>query len=238
MSWSFSVARWSNRLGPLVLALAVVGGVLLAAPQVLPAPRGGSCKVQKPQRFLQRRHYVKNGMLDGRAHNKALAYRVRHYGHVPGMGLEKLNSVAAASQAISTTFFDKPLTVHKKIVPALACVEDRIRSRCTSSDSRYEPRHVGGLRTENTIRGGEISNHLFGIAVDIDPERNPCCHCVKKWQSNPKCKKPSKSPFDRADLPRCWVEAFERYGFHWLGRDQLEDTMHFEFLGDPDKLTR
>ncbi|QUS47068.1 hypothetical protein F1331_25700 [Salmonella enterica subsp. enterica serovar Dessau] len=25
-------------------------------------------------------------------------------------------------------------------------------------------------------------------------------------------------------------------GFYWLGHDVLQDTMHFEFLGDPDKV--
>ena len=36
-------------------------------------------------------------------------------------------------------------------------------------------------------------------------------------------------------LPKCWIDAFEHYGFYWLGRDpDLRDTMHFEFLGDPE----
>ena len=26
------------------------------------------------------------------------------------------------------------------------------------------------------------------------------------------------------------------YGFYWLGHDALEDTMHFEFLGDPEQI--
>jgi hypothetical protein len=40
------------------------------------------------------------------------------------------------------------------------------------------------------------------------------------------------------ELPRCWIDTFERYGFHWLGHDKLEDTMHFEFLGDPGRIIR
>jgi hypothetical protein len=32
------------------------------------------------------------------------------------------------------------------------------------------------------------------------------------------------------------VQAFERFGFYWLGHDALQDTMHFEFLGDPDRI--
>ena len=34
------------------------------------------------------------------------------------------------------------------------------------------------------------------------------------------------------------MHAFERYGFYWLGHDVLMDTMHYEFLGDPDKIRR
>jgi hypothetical protein len=37
-------------------------------------------------------------------------------------------------------------------------------------------------------------------------------------------------------MPACWVSAFEQYGFYWLGHDELKDTMHFEFLGDPNKV--
>ena len=38
-------------------------------------------------------------------------------------------------------------------------------------------------------------------------------------------------------MPKSWVDTFERFGFYWLGHDVLQDTMHFEFLGDPDKVT-
>ena len=37
-------------------------------------------------------------------------------------------------------------------------------------------------------------------------------------------------------MPECWVHAFEKYGFYWLGNDQLQDTMHFEFLADPERI--
>jgi hypothetical protein len=39
-------------------------------------------------------------------------------------------------------------------------------------------------------------------------------------------------------MPECWVHAFERYGFYWLGHDVLRDTMHFEFLGDPARIVK
>ena len=70
-------------------------------------------------------------------------------------------------------FMGLPLLVHEKIAPALACVERRLKKDCTKSDERYRARAVGGFRTENSYRGAEVSNHLFGIAIDIDPEPQP-----------------------------------------------------------------
>jgi hypothetical protein len=125
--------------------------------------------------------------------------------------------------------------VHQKIVPALACVEREIKRAC-GDDERYEPHAVTGFRDRNTFRGGEITNHLYGIALDIDPEQNPCCHCVEPWSQAPQCTKEVKSPFERAAMPACFIHSFERFGFYWLGRDMLEDTMHFEFLGRPEKV--
>jgi hypothetical protein len=127
-----------------------------------------------------------------------------------------------------------PISVHAKIAPALAAVEKRIVRTC---GGRYTARAIGGFRTGNTYRGSEVSNHLLGIAIDIDPDKNPCCGCVDPWPTNPVCKKPG-NVFKRTALPRCWIQSFERFGFDWLGHDTLEDTMHFEFLGDPDHITR
>jgi D-alanyl-D-alanine carboxypeptidase len=130
-----------------------------------------------------------------------------------------------------------PVQVHKKIAPALRCVERYIRRTCTGPKELYTPRALGGFRQNNTYRGGEISNHLFGIAIDIDPDRNPCCGCVSPWPNHPACRSPSDTVFERTALPRCWIDGFERFGFYWLGRDPgLRDTMHFEFLGDPEQL--
>jgi hypothetical protein len=84
---------------------------------------------------------------------------------------------------------------------------------------------------------GEISNHLFGIAIDVDPSKNSCCDCTEKWRRNPFCKR--KLPVhERMVMPVCWVQVFTRYGFHWLGDDRTEDTMHFEFLGKPEVVER
>ena len=127
-----------------------------------------------------------------------------------------------------------PVVLHEKVLPALACVEAALLRDCQQYP--YRPKDLGGLRLENTFKDYEVSNHVYGIAIDIDPDLNPCCHCVGKWNQAEACKKVVSSPFERMAMPKCWVDVFERYGFHWLGHDELEDTMHFEFLGDPERI--
>lgn len=194
------------------------------------------CRVQSPQKSLERRHYMSTGVIDIKKQSAAVKYLAEHYGHVNDDVTRRWNGKSALLSASSVRFMGLPISVHSKIAPALACVEKRIQSTCGKTP--YKPKAIGGFRGANTYRGVEISNHLFGIALDIDPDRNPCCGCVAPWPNHPKCKMASKSPYDRADMPKCWIQAFERYGFDWLGHDKLEDTMHFEFLGDPDRITK
>jgi hypothetical protein len=195
-----------------------------------------ACVPQQPQDFLIRGNMYKAPGGFKRGVERAIEYRVKNYGHVPGYGREKLNPVSAPSQSEETRFLGLPVRLHRKILKAVQCAEQTIREECGGEGAFYWPRRLSGLRGSNTYRGGEISNHMFGIAMDVDPDRNPCCGCVPPWSDAPKCRKPSKDPFDRAELTPCWVDAFERYGFYWLGRDKMQDTMHFEFLGDPSKL--
>ncbi len=196
-----------------------------------------ACPLQEPQQFLIRSSFVKHGVMDEAAHERALRYRAERYGNVAGFGLERFNKNRAYANAVMLRFFGLPLEIHKKVAPALRCVERYIHRTCSGPEERYTPRAVGGLRQNNTYRGGEVSNHLFGIAVDIDPNRNPCCGCVSPWSSHPACRNVKATAFQRTALPRCWINGFERFGFYWLGRDpELQDTMHFEFLGDPERL--
>lgn len=236
-------ARWLTFAMPGLLRhfwifIALVGALWLALPargEAEAATKG--CRFQEPQSFLIRKNFMRGKMIDGAKANKALRYRVQRYGHLVGGPFEELNPEAAFSQVKSVRFMGLPLAVHKKVAPALACVERRIKKDCKKSSQRYKPVAIGGFRQENSYRGLEVSNHLFGIAIDIDPERNPCCGCVAPWPDHKACQGDVKSVFHRTELPRCWIDTFERYGFYWLGRDpELRDTMHFEFLGNPERI--
>lgn len=190
------------------------------------------CWLQKPLPFLIRANYTPVG-AHKEAHDKAIRFRTEHYGYAKGFGDPKWNPHPPSHYVTDLHFMGLTAKLHPRIAPALACAEQAILKHCGAFP--YTPAVLAGIRYENTYRGGEITNHMYGIAVDLDPGRNTCCNCVPPWRDHPLCKK--KLPIEqRMAMPMCWVKQFEKFGFYWLGRDKLEDTMHFEFLGDPDKI--
>jgi hypothetical protein len=203
-----------------------------AAPSA--APAGGLvCNPQAAFEWLERKSYIPV-KAKKKEHERALRYRTETYGYVKGFGEPSWSAVHAKDEAVSVTVFGLSTTLHRKLVPALRCVEAEIQASCGAFP--YKPAALSGLRDKNTYRGGEVTNHLYGIALDIDPLLNSCCGCVKKWQASALCKKKAKSIWERMSMPKCWVDAFEKYGFYWLGHDKLQDTMHFEFLADPSQI--
>lgn len=169
------------------------------------------------------------------AHAAAIRLRSERYGYFEGFGNASMNPHPPSFYTEVAQFMGLPVRVNRAIVPALACVERDIATRCAATP--YRPRHLEGLRPANSFRGGEVSNHVYGIAVDIDPQRNPCCGCGTMFANHPGCTRHANTVFERMEMPPCWIESFERYGFYWLGNDhQLRDLMHFEFLADPVRI--
>lgn len=197
------------------------------------APESSSaCNEQSPQDFLVRHNFLK----EKHGNERAIQYRTDTYGYFAPFGHPGPDAHPPSYYAVTTTFMGLPVRMHRKVVPALKCVEEEIKQTC--ADHPYTAHALAGIRFRNTYRGGEVTNHIYGIAIDVDPSINTCCGCVKPWSDSPRCKKPAKTEYDRMVMPECWVHAFERYGFYWLGHDVLRDTMHFEFLGDPDKILK
>jgi hypothetical protein len=208
---------------------------------VAPSSTAPTCQQQEAQPFLIRGHYIPawNAPAEEKKqaaenHKRAIAYRTENYGYVPGFGRPEMNPHHPKHYFVETTFMSLKVTMHERVAPALKCVEAAIKNECTATP--YTPRALAGKRDKNTFRGGEITNHMYGIAIDIDPNLNSCCGCVKPWNQSPLCSRPSKTEYDRMAMPECWVHVFEKYGFYWLGHDVLQDTMHFDFLGDPEKI--
>jgi hypothetical protein len=198
-----------------------------------PGATESACNEQAPQDFLVRGNFLRGGEA---ARQRAIQYRTDTYGYFKGFGHAPADAQPPSHYLVDTKFMGLPIKMHQKVAPALTCVEEEIKRSC--ADHPYKAQALAGIRYRNTYRGGEVTNHIYGIAIDIDPSINTCCGCVKPWNDAPACQKPAKTEYDRMAMPECWVHAFERYGFYWLGHDVLRDTMHFEFLGDPDRILK
>ncbi len=164
---------------------------------------------------------------------RSIRYRTEQYGYYSGFGSAAWNRRSLWSQMRAVQFMGIRTTLHERVIPALRCVELALAVECR--DHPYRPHALAGARQTNTYFGGDVTNHVYGIALDVDPEQNPCCNCVEPWRSNPRCRG-KKSDLERMAMPACWVSVFEKYGFYWLGHDELKDTMHFEFLADPSRV--
>ena len=200
-----------------------------------------ACREQAAQPFLIRGNWfprtndAEKQKEARKLFEESLRYRTEKYGYFEGYGSPKLNAHPPKFYAKSLTFMGMSAQVNERIIPALKCVEAALKAGPAGNE--YHPHAMGGIRFHNTYRGMEISNHVYGIAIDIEPDRNSCCGCVAPWPDHPLCKAKNKTVWERMAMPKSWVDTFERFGFYWLGHDVLQDTMHFEFLGDPDKVT-
>jgi hypothetical protein len=234
-------------LVPSAVAPSAVSAFLVPTPEPPQAPaaltRASVCTEQLPQEKLIRGSYLVSPGMDVKEkerrralHRAAIEYRTREYGFIEGFGEPSWNHLEPKHYAKSATFFGIGVRMNNRVLTALGCVEEAIEADC--EETPYVPEVLDGLRAKNTFHNDEVSNHLYGIAIDIDPNKNSCCGCVPPLSEWPRCKVAVSSPFERTTIPRCWVDSFERYGFYWLGHDVLEDTMHFEFLGDPDKIVK
>lgn len=196
-----------------------------------------SCNYQEPIPWLVRENFLPRWTQPPEEQRRRQGlqkqtqdFRTENYGYFEGFGRRGDNESSPMQNATRIQWMGLPIRINERIVPALECVEEQIRAECGDS---YTPVRLSGIRPRNTYHNGQVSNHVYGIAIDVDPHLNTCCRCVAQWGDHPLCQREVESIYERMAMPACWVHVFERFGFYWLGRDRLQDTMHFEFLGDP-----
>jgi hypothetical protein len=107
------------------------------------------------------------------------------------------------------------INVHKRVAPLVDILLDESERR----GYRFHPKTCGGYVNRAIKHTDRPSNHSWGLAVDLNWDRNP-------------------ETFDgevHTDLPGWLVALWNRYGFAWGGhyRNRHKDPMHFEFMGAP-----
>lgn len=220
-------------------AIAAPSGAQVAGSEAAAAPV--QCNEQPPEPALIRSNWVVKARMPREEQQRrrqlaqeAIRIRTERYGRFEEFGRAEWNPRPPLHYAQRARVFGLPVRLHQRIIPAVLCAERAIAEACTATP--YTPVRLSGIRDRNTYHNGEVSNHVFGIALDVDPQRNSCCGCVAPWPDHPLCRLETDDIFDRMAMPECWVRQFQRFGFYWLGDDELRDTMHFEFLGDPDRI--
>jgi len=170
------------------------------------------------------------------------------YGKIVGQGTSADNSAVRLNSG-PFSFMGQTITMNKKMEPIMKCVEQEIK-KCSEN---YPLKTTSTLRNRNSV--STISRHMYGITIDWNNNENP--YCTQNYWSKCGTAEGAKyalccatNPQNRFKLPKCYVDAFKKYGFVWggdwgpngyydgktSGYYGMADYMHFEFRGNPNSL--
>lgn len=117
-----------------------------------------------------------------------------------------------------TKTYVKRIQCHKLIADRLRAVFSDILAHYGIDEvKRLQLDDYGGCFNYRLMRGSktELSRHSWGIAIDLDPDRN----LLKETSRTARFARPEYKPM---------IDIFYRHGFLSLGREKNYDWMHFE----------
>lgn len=109
------------------------------------------------------------------------------------------------------------ITCHKLVADKLADIfKDILAHYGAAKISELGINRYGGCFNYRKMRGGnDWSRHSWGVAIDLDPERNQLHETAKTAR------------FARPEY-KAMIDIFYKHGFVSLGREKNYDWMHFE----------
>lgn len=123
------------------------------------------------------------------------------------------NLVGKVGSNLTTyNLFGSNVTVNQKITPFL----DNVQKQVNDAKTGYTFDDIQTYNNRSKRGGGGKSLHSYGIAIDINPSRNPA----------------TGSGVVQTDIPQKIIDIFRQNGFIWGGEWVGErDAMHFEWYG-------
>ncbi|MCR4790187.1 MAG: M15 family metallopeptidase [Treponemataceae bacterium] len=147
------------------------------------------------------------------------------------------NRYRVEKNLVKSSFLGMKITMHKKVLPALKRVEEKIYAE--AQNDREVANFINQGHTLSGYNWREVrdtyqrSSHSWGISLDYVPSRLNGKQIYWKWATDIYGNNWVYLPLKKRWIPpEKVISIFESEGFIWGGKWELWDNMHFEYHPD------